>query len=204
MPVQLIGLTEGLKIVVDKPILLLGRDPECDIQFDSRKISRRHCCIAQVRDQLVVRDLGSTNGIRVNGVRVVEGYLKAGDELTVGNHRYVVRWDASSAELPRSLGNEVAPRREPVPAARDSQGKDELLESSEEPIPLIDADDILSPTPYDGKVAEMPVEKIPSRQSDDSPIPGLGDHEEFSLAPISEDFPSISPRGAPGKPPQDS
>ena len=94
MPVQLVGLTEGFKIIVDKPILLLGRDPECDIQFDSRKISRRHCCVAQVGDQLLVRDLGSTNGIRINGIRVVEGYLKEGDELTVGNHRYIVRWDS--------------------------------------------------------------------------------------------------------------
>src|SRR5947209_20570214 len=93
MPAQLVSLTEGPSILLDKPILLLGRHPECDIQVDSRKISRRHCCIAQVHDYLVVRDLDSTNGIRINGVRVVEGKLKPGDELTVGNHRYQVVWD---------------------------------------------------------------------------------------------------------------
>src|SRR3954467_14415672 len=93
MPAQLVALTEGPNILVDKPILLLGRHPECDIQIESRKISRRHCCIAQVNDYLVVRDLDSTNGIRINGVRVVEGKLHAGDELTVGNHRYQVRWE---------------------------------------------------------------------------------------------------------------
>ena len=93
MPAQLIALSDGLKILLDKPILLLGRDAECDIQFESRKISRRHCCIAQVGDRLMVRDLGSTNGIRINGVRVVEGYLKAGDELSIGNLRYQVSWD---------------------------------------------------------------------------------------------------------------
>src|SRR5688500_20383033 len=88
MPAQLLALDNSASIMLDKPILLVGRHPECDIQIDSRKISRRHCCIAQVEDYLVVRDLDSTNGVRINGVRVIEGRLKAGDELTVGNHRY--------------------------------------------------------------------------------------------------------------------
>src|SRR5215471_5060 len=91
MPAQLVSLTEGPTILLDKPILLVGRHPECDIQIDSRKISRRHCCVAQVSDYLIVRDLGSTNGIRINGVRVLEGRLAEGDELTLGNHRYQVR-----------------------------------------------------------------------------------------------------------------
>src|SRR5262249_58098388 len=68
MPAQLLALDDGVSILLDKPILLLGRHPECDIQIDSRKISRRHCCIAQVNDYLIVRDLASTNGIRINGV----------------------------------------------------------------------------------------------------------------------------------------
>src|SRR5438309_9466967 len=95
MPAQLMALNEGPSILLDKPILLLGRDLECDIRLDSRKISRRHCCIAQVADHLLVRDLGSTNGVRINGVRVIEGQLKAGDELMIGNYRYRVRWDSA-------------------------------------------------------------------------------------------------------------
>src|ERR1700687_3652446 len=100
MPAQLLALTDGPSILLDKPILLLGRDPECDIQLDSRKVSRRHCCIAQVGDYLVVRDLASTNGIRINGIRVLEGYLKANDELTIGNHRYQIRWDGLAGPGP--------------------------------------------------------------------------------------------------------
>src|SRR5918912_1142221 len=92
MPAQLVALDDGPSILVDKPILLLGRHPECDIQIDSRKISRRHCCIAQVNDYLVVRDLLSTNGIRINGVRVLEGRLAEGDKLTIGNSRFQLRW----------------------------------------------------------------------------------------------------------------
>src|SRR5438105_15088683 len=98
MPAQLTSLDEGASILLDKPILLIGRHPECDIQIDSRKISRRHCCIAQVGDSLVVRDLASTNGIRINGVRVQEGRLRTSDELTIGGHRYRVSWDVFQAD----------------------------------------------------------------------------------------------------------
>ena len=55
-----------------------------------------------------MRDLGSTNGIRINGIRVVEGFLKEGDELTVGNHRYIVRWDSLPAPARRG-GEPQAP-----------------------------------------------------------------------------------------------
>src|SRR5579871_2161838 len=110
MPAQLVALDNSPSILLDKPILLIGRHPECDIQIDSRKISRRHCCIAQVSDYLVVRDLGSTNGIRINGLRLIEGRLNDGDELTIGNNRYKVAWDA----VPVSPVPQVAASKQPA------------------------------------------------------------------------------------------
>src|SRR5437868_7110284 len=107
MSAQLVSLDSGPSIFVDKPILLVGRHPECDVLIDSRKVSRRHCCVAQVADYLVVRDLGSTNGIRINGIRALEGRLKPGDELTIGSYRYQVRWDTIPARL---APPKVAPR----------------------------------------------------------------------------------------------
>lgn len=90
MPVMLLSLADGPSILLDKPILLFGRHAECDVQLNSKKVSRRHCCLAQVNDYLVVRDLGSTNGVKVNGQKVSEGRLKVGDELEIGNFRYQV------------------------------------------------------------------------------------------------------------------
>ncbi len=136
MPPQLLALTDGPSILLDKPILLLGRHEECDIQLVSRKVSRRHCCIAQVGDHLVVRDLGSTNGIRINGVRVIEGNLKPGDELTIGNYRYEVRWDALGVPQPSRPGRKTDVRREPEAGAAYD---DAALESCEEPVPLAEA-----------------------------------------------------------------
>lgn len=94
MPAHLLSLADGPSILLDKPILLFGRHQECDVQLNSKKVSRRHCCIAQVKDYFVVRDLGSTNGVKINGQKVVEGKLVPGDELTIGNFRYQLCADA--------------------------------------------------------------------------------------------------------------
>ena len=131
MPAQLVALNDGPNILIDKPILLLGRHPECDIQIDSRKISRRHCCIAQVDDYLVVRDLDSTNGIRINGVRVIEGRLHTGDELTVGNTRYRVAWE-------EDVGRPARVQAPPPPAAMPFDDDDDMLEECDEPVALPD------------------------------------------------------------------
>lgn len=135
MPAQLLALNDGPSILLDKPILLLGRDLECDIRLDSRKISRRHCCIAQVGEHLVVRDLGSTNGVRINGVRVLEGQLRANDELTIGSFRYQVRFDA----LLQQAGDKVdkAEKRHVHQGQTDEPpDEDEILEECDEPVPL--------------------------------------------------------------------
>src|SRR5262245_33070436 len=137
MSVQLVSLGEGPSILLDKPILLFGRDQECDIRLDSRKISRRHCCLAQVGDQLVIRDLGSTNGVRVNGVRVVEGYWKGGDELTIGNHRYKVSWESNPGG--KNKVREKMQELEPAsPRNNQPPQDDDVLESFDEPVPLAD------------------------------------------------------------------
>jgi predicted component of type VI protein secretion system len=126
MPAQLVSLTEGPTILLDRPIILIGRHPECDIQIDSRKVSRRHCCIAQVNDYLVVRDLDSTNGIRINGIPVLEGRLAPGDELAIGSHRYRVVWD----DAPVSPSPQTQAKQSLVAALDDD------MDSWDEPVAL--------------------------------------------------------------------
>src|SRR6516164_9584325 len=96
-------------------------------------VTRRHCCMAPGADCLVVRDLGSTNGIRVNGVRVVEGRVRAGDELTIGNSRFKVRWDALGASV--GGGARPAAAKEPRSAAA-LEVPDDLLENYDDPVAL--------------------------------------------------------------------
>jgi predicted component of type VI protein secretion system len=181
MPAQLVALTDGPSILLDKPILLLGRHPECDIQIDSRKVSRRHCCIAQVGDHLVVRDLGSTNGIRINGARVAEGRLRPGDELTIGSHRYRVAWDEVAARAPAARSGAVEPQPGP-PATADPE--DEALEACEEPVPLPEPS---SPLPRDDRTGKVP--PPPARPREESYILP----ENLELLPGSGPRPEMSP-----------
>lgn len=117
---QLITLSEGPDLPLDRPVLLVGRHAECDLQLNSSKISRRHCVIAMVNKKLMIRDLGSTNGVVINGHRVFEGQLYHGDELTIGNFRYRVSLDDSPSQR--------------VPRPSDPPGGDE----PDHPIPLDD------------------------------------------------------------------
>ncbi len=71
-------------IALHRPVLLVGRHIECDVRLDSPKVSRRHCCLAMAYDRVLIRDLGSRNGVRVNGRVVDESRLRCGDELAIG------------------------------------------------------------------------------------------------------------------------
>jgi|SRR5947209_4216652 len=132
MAAQLLSLSDGPSLLLDKPILLVGRHEECDIQLNSRKISRKHCVIAQVGETLLVHDLGSTNGVRVNGVRVDDATLKTGDELVIGNFRYQIHVDQR-----RDM---VEPPAPPVSKAAGAPNhpvsEDDILEAADEPVPL--------------------------------------------------------------------
>src|ERR687885_2239056 len=88
MPVRLVALDEGPDIPVDRAMVIVGRHPQCDARLDSIRVSRRHCCMTEDNGEVVVRDLGSTNGIRINGQRVEAGRLRPGDELSIAHIRY--------------------------------------------------------------------------------------------------------------------
>lgn len=88
MPARLVALDEGPDIPLDQPMVVVGRHPQCTARLDSLRVSRHHCCMTQDQGDVVVRDLGSTNGIRINGQRVEFGRLHSGDELSIAHIRY--------------------------------------------------------------------------------------------------------------------
>src|SRR4051794_38140878 len=88
MPARLVALDEGTDIPLDRTMVVVGRHPQCDARLDSLRVSRHHCCMTHDHGEVVVRDLGSTNGIRINGQRVEMGRLRPGDELSIAHIRY--------------------------------------------------------------------------------------------------------------------
>jgi pSer/pThr/pTyr-binding forkhead associated (FHA) protein len=108
MVVRLVPIEDGPLISLDRPIVFVGRHADCDVRIDSKKISRRHCCIIQLENRLVIRDLGSTNGIYCNGQRVEEAELTAHDEVQIANIRYKIVVNDSVSGPPRNDGG-IAP-----------------------------------------------------------------------------------------------
>jgi len=78
-------VTAGKRIAIGPAGATIGRSRECDIVLDDSNVSRRH---AEIRPgaggQWTIADLGSTNGIKVNGRKVADAPLRSGDEIDVG------------------------------------------------------------------------------------------------------------------------
>jgi pSer/pThr/pTyr-binding forkhead associated (FHA) protein len=64
--------------------VVLGRSRECDIMVNDPNVSRRHAELRSSGGRWSVHDLGSTNGIKVNGRRVDQHELSDGDTITMG------------------------------------------------------------------------------------------------------------------------
>ncbi len=75
---------DGKRTVLAGDRMVLGRSRQCDVVLDDPNVSRQHAEVRREGEDWVVADLGSTNGIRVNGQRVETAALEPGDEVTLG------------------------------------------------------------------------------------------------------------------------
>jgi two-component system response regulator HydG len=65
--------------------LLLGQGPACDVRLTDRTVSRRHVALDVEGGRVRVSDLGSKNGTKINGVKIVEGWVQGGETIQVGS-----------------------------------------------------------------------------------------------------------------------
>jgi len=114
---------------------ILGRRQDCDLRIPTRDVSRRHCEIVpgEKRSEVVVRDLGSSNGTYVNGKRIAETKLKAGDRLTVGPVTFVVRINGKPETIrPEDATPDLKEAGAAVtPVQTDAVDTDEILDLGE-------------------------------------------------------------------------
>lgn len=88
---------------------VLGRSSRCDVVIDDELASREHCRVAVEGERVVLRDLGSRNGVRVNGDRVEgELELRHGDVIAIGLCHLVLLRQREQPSLRR--GSEVRTR----------------------------------------------------------------------------------------------
>ena len=79
------GPQAGIEFSLDRPVVRIGRGSMNEIVIQDNQSSRQHAEISREGDQLIVRDLGSTNGTFVNGERITgPRTLRPGDQLRIG------------------------------------------------------------------------------------------------------------------------
>jgi predicted component of type VI protein secretion system len=139
MSARLVPLIAGTAptIPLQRPILLIGRHPECDVRIDLPKISRRHCCVALAYDRVIIRDLGSRNGLRVNGLLVEEAQLSGGDEVAIGPLLFRMEQESPPPANPQAQPQPAVAMR-PADAARPPSLPGFPTETGDDLIPLLD------------------------------------------------------------------
>jgi len=88
---------------------MIGRDASCAIPIADERISRRHLQVAydDDRERHVAVDVGSSNGVAINGVRLVRGVerdLDDGDEIEIGGSRLRYSLSPDASRSPHSPG----------------------------------------------------------------------------------------------------
>ncbi len=108
--------------------LILGRNPDCDVPLDGKAVSWEHAEIVWSGRSAVIRDLGSTNGVMVDGAKVHEAPLEEGALIRLGDFLGVVAptpatdsrrsLQAEAAAVGMSLGPILEAALEPLVVAR--------------------------------------------------------------------------------------
>src|SRR4051812_9759261 len=90
MRAQMVPLDGGPPIEIVKDLVVVGRKEDCDVRLEHKSVSKMHCIIVKTDGLLLLRDLGSTNGTRVNGQRVRRAALLPNDQLSIANYKFRV------------------------------------------------------------------------------------------------------------------
>jgi Protein of unknown function (DUF3662)/Inner membrane component of T3SS, cytoplasmic domain len=81
---QALLVSEGRRNVLSGERVMVGRSRECDVVVSDPNVSRRHIELRRGERGWAAVDLGSTNGMKVNGRRVGHAELNPGDRITIG------------------------------------------------------------------------------------------------------------------------
>lgn len=110
---QLVPCGGGDPIPLLNPRLVVGRTAECDVTLPQGTVSSKHCQL-EIRDGMwFATDLGSRNGIRIDGVRCREGRLVPGSVLWIAQNRYQVDYVLKGKTSPAPAPPKPAPPRLP-------------------------------------------------------------------------------------------
>jgi phosphoserine phosphatase RsbU/P len=127
------GSAFGKRYELDKPKIVMGRLPECEMMLDSGAVSRTHACIAANGNKFTLEDLGSRNGTFLNGHMIVEPtVLNDGDLIRICDLEFSFHSDEEDSHLlessigsgsSSSFGIMMVDDTEAISGSRAVQGK---------------------------------------------------------------------------------
>src|SRR5271154_4098468 len=96
MPYRLRYLAHDLELPVGE--FVVGRSTECQLSLDDPLVSRRHAVMRVRKDGVSVQDLGSRNGVLVNGAKINgERELAGGDKVGIGSQEMILNLAADAS-----------------------------------------------------------------------------------------------------------
>lgn len=206
----LVPVKGGPPIRIHRDITVVGRQHEvCDILIDRSSVSKLHCLIVKTDGLLLIRDLGSTNGTKVNGQKVIRGALLPGDELAFAGEKFRVELSADDKPLPEEhFRTEVIEQPMPVPPelqsgeTADDSGDDDddppaafRIKSIDDPSPLTarrSPPDALKLKPAAEKPGR-PAQSRKSKRKGASEVEPLDDEELVEVEPLDDDLVEVEP-----------
>lgn len=181
MKAELVPLNGDPPIRILKDLTVVGRREFCDVTVDDPSLSKRHCVLVKTDGLLILRDLATTNGTKVNGQRVRWAALLPNDKVTLGGYKVRVYMGSDAAASPSET---VAKRSESQQRVFDQPSVQDRVGFSE-PSPLSVPVATFAPGTDDApNASQLPIynaEPAPLDSIEDLPWPKFADHEEFKL-----------------------
>jgi pSer/pThr/pTyr-binding forkhead associated (FHA) protein len=137
MRAQLVPVDGGGSIEIVKDLTVVGRKEDCDLRLEHKSVSKMHCVLVKTDGLLLLRDLGSTNGTRVNGKRVRRAALMPNDQLSIANYKFRVHLGPDEAPPPPAIAPEEHTQQLDANEVADllRKAKQKALEDSSEDLP---------------------------------------------------------------------
>lgn len=189
---------ETLKLVERDRPYLIGRGQTCDLRFDLDELSRQHASFTRTFNGVVLKDLGSKNGIHVNTVSVINQRLSDGDLIEMGplKLRLMDPEDKYLRDLEEpERAAERAPRAE---SSSKSSSKPVVVMPAALAVSLPQASAFAPPPPASSPAANAPPRKV-SRLAPRPSGPGADAPATLqSRMQLDEHHPALAARRPPG------
>ena len=124
---------------------VIGRRGDCDLCIPLKTVSRRHCQLNQDKETINIRDLGSRSGTFLNGKRIDEAAVKAGDYIRIGPLIFGLQINGQPENIvPPKPAKPKPPKPKPAPKAPKGKVLAEELSGSFPELEIDGSDSFLS------------------------------------------------------------